>query len=299
MAIAGPALETAPGPAPVTETVRWWKPGGLEGVEVLSVSRSPRLWKVFHETHTIGAITALDSDLEWAHRGRSHRSAGGSLMLIDQGEVHRACRRSAPISFWALMIEPKAMAALSLELLGRRIPRWKVADLRDPETFAAFGKLHRILASGASALEKETSLVACLASLLARHAESGQARAGNPAMSGSVRSLGRARDLLHARFQEEISLAELARAAGLSRSYLCRFFARAFGLPPHQYQMRLRVGLSQRWLAAGRPFSAPELGFCDQSQFIREFKNILGVTPGRYARDLRQPSPGAFDTGWE
>ena len=280
-----PVLETAS----VTERVRWWKPAGMDGIEILSVSRSPRLWKVFHETYSICTVTDLEGGLEWAHRGRRHRSAGGSLMLIDQGEAHSACHRPAPVSFWVLMIEPRAMAALAREKSGPSVPRWKVADVRDPEIFGAFQSLHRTLASNASLLERESRLVDCVTALLGRFTESTAADGIMPSGVRAPESLRRARDFLHARFQEEISLTELAQAAGLSRSYLCRFFAREFGLPPHQYQVRLRLNLSRKWLAMGRPFSAPDLGFCDQSQFIREFKSNLGMTPGRYPRDLRRP----------
>jgi AraC-like DNA-binding protein len=270
------------------EIVRWWKPQGLDGIEMLSVSRSSRLWKLFHETHTLCALTSLDGELEWDHRGRRHASARGSLMLIDQGEVHSACRRPSPASFRALMIAPAAMASLSLEITGESIPRWRRADLRSPRHFEAFNALHDVLDSEASSLEKETRLVAFLADLLGGHSEARprMARASGLAASAGA-GLQRAREELHAHCLEDLSLSRLAATAGLSRSHFCRRFARAFGLPPHQYQLRLRMAKARSWLASGRPFAAPDLGFCDQSQFIREFKHILGVTPGAYARALR------------
>lgn len=277
------------------ETVRWWKPQGLAGLEMLSVDRSPRLWKMFHETHTLCALTSLDGELEWVHRGRRHASARGSLMLIDQGEVHRACRRPSPASFRALMIAPAAMAALSREITGEAVPRWRRADLRSPRHFAAFTALHDVLDSDASSLEKESRLVAFFADLLDGHTEARSRKAGDGGTAGAAQAgegsagagLQRAREELHAHCLEDLSLSRLAATAGLSRSHFCRRFAREFGLPPHQYQLRLRMARARAWLASGRPFAAPDLGFCDQSQFIREFRHILGVTPGTYARALR------------
>ena len=59
---------------------------------------------------------------------------------------------------------------------------------------------------------------------------------------------------------------------------------RRFGLPPHQYLIQLRVDAARRLLAAKVPASevAADVGFADQSHFVRRFKAILDVTPGRY-----------------
>lgn len=266
-----------------TEEIRWWRPEGVAGIEVLSASKSPRLWKIFHDTYTVCTVTDLRGDLEWQHRGRRHVSARGSLMLIDAGEAHQARRRMAPISFWALMVEPSTLATLAEEVMGFSRPRWSLADLRDPGSFAAFQELHGLLASESSSLEKETALTGCLARLLRSCTES----SAHPVPAASTRGLERAKDYLEAHALEEVTLARLSGESGLSRTQVCRHFGRAFGLPPHQYQLRLRLATARRWLARGHPFTAPDLGFCDQPQFIREFKREAGVTPGEYARQVR------------
>jgi methylphosphotriester-DNA--protein-cysteine methyltransferase len=54
----------------------------------------------------------------------------------------------------------------------------------------------------------------------------------------TLRRLVRARDVLHADVRRGATLDELAAAAGLSRAFLARSFARTFGAPPHQYLVR-------------------------------------------------------------
>jgi AraC-like DNA-binding protein len=61
-------------------------------------------------------------------------------------------------------------------------------------------------------------------------------------------------------------------------------FTRRFALSPHRYQTQLRVDAARALLAQGHQAVevAGAVGFADQSHFIRRFKAITGVTPGRY-----------------
>ena len=80
-------------------------------------------------------------------------------------------------------------------------------------------------------------------------------------------------------------LAELAAVAGLSRFELARTFRAQVGLPPHAFQLDLRVRRARALLAGGEPPAAvaAACGFADQSHLHRVFKRAVGVTPGRYA----------------
>ena len=72
--------------------------------------------------------------------------------------------------------------------------------------------------------------------------------------------------------------------AGLSRFHFLKAFAAQFGLPPHAYQIHLRIERSLPLLRQGMTLShvAETMGFNDQSHFIRHFKRTMGVTPGQY-----------------
>ncbi len=73
---------------------------------------------------------------------------------------------------------------------------------------------------------------------------------------------------------------------GLSRFSALRAFKRHFGLPPHNYQIHMRVDQAQTGLRAGRSPArvAVDCGFFDQSHLTRHFKKVLGTTPAQYAR---------------
>jgi AraC-like DNA-binding protein len=70
----------------------------------------------------------------------------------------------------------------------------------------------------------------------------------------------------------------------LSPFHLLRVFRAAVGLPPHAYQIQLRVARAKELLRAGMPIAAVavEVGFVDQSHLTRHFKRLVGVPPGRY-----------------
>ena len=97
--------------------------------------------------------------------------------------------------------------------------------------------------------------------------------------------LGAARDYLRAHSSEPVTIAQLAAMMGLAESHLIRAFHREFGLPPHAYQMRLRLAAACELLASDLSVStvAFECGFADQSHLSRNFKAVYGLTPAAWA----------------
>ena len=82
-----------------------------------------------------------------------------------------------------------------------------------------------------------------------------------------------------------IDLAQLAEIAQLSPFHLLRSFRNQVALPPHAYQIQVRILRAKQMLRAGMPCieTAFAVGFADQSHFTKHFKRIVGVTPGLYS----------------
>jgi AraC-like DNA-binding protein len=104
----------------------------------------------------------------------------------------------------------------------------------------------------------------------------------------AIRGTARMRECLHEEGLD-IDLESLAAKAGLSRFQALRAFKRRYGLPPHAYQLCLRIARARSMLNAGAPPAdvAARCGFVDQSHFTRHFKRHLGVTPMQYANASR------------
>jgi AraC-like DNA-binding protein len=106
-----------------------------------------------------------------------------------------------------------------------------------------------------------------------------------PATRGSnANGVRLARQMIHDRYAESISLDALAEVSGLTTTGFLRAFKREVGLPPHAYQTRLRLDHARRLIAGGAAIAKAcmAVGFFDQSHFHRHFVRVLGYTPGDY-----------------
>ena len=90
---------------------------------------------------------------------------------------------------------------------------------------------------------------------------------------------------IESNYREEITLADLAAAAGWSAKYLCRMFSQITGKSPVEYLNEYRVEQACALLSETDSQIldvAYSCGFNDQSYFIKTFKKYKGTTPGRY-----------------
>lgn len=97
---------------------------------------------------------------------------------------------------------------------------------------------------------------------------------------------------VEANVENEVSVEEMARIAGLCLDHFGRRFKNSTGYAPSQYILRARVAAADRLLRTGE-FRVAEvalrLGFCDQSHFHRQFVKFLGKTPKTVLREALAP----------
>lgn len=96
--------------------------------------------------------------------------------------------------------------------------------------------------------------------------------------------------LMHAEPGRPWSLAELARAASMSRTSFAERFRTVAGMPPLSYLNRWRMLLAQQALRDGETRIGPlaaDLGYSSESAFSNAFKREIGMSPLRYRRELR------------
>jgi AraC-like DNA-binding protein len=101
----------------------------------------------------------------------------------------------------------------------------------------------------------------------------------------SERHLLRARDLVDAHYSEPLGVADLARAAGLSRAHFSREFRRAFGESPHGYLLTRRLERAAALLrASDRTVAAIcfAVGLRSVGSFTTSFSRAYGMTPTTY-----------------
>jgi AraC-like DNA-binding protein len=119
-------------------------------------------------------------------------------------------------------------------------------------------------------------------------------------MTHAARHLLRARDLADRCYAEPLTVADLAREAGLSPAHFSRAFRAAFGEPPHRYVLTRRLERAAALLRdTDRPVTeiALAVGWSSLGSFTTSFTRLYGDTPTAYRRSgapalrhLRLPS---------
>ncbi len=102
----------------------------------------------------------------------------------------------------------------------------------------------------------------------------------------------RARAYLNEHLTDDLSLQQVARAAGMSAFYFCKVFKAGTGLTFTNYLARTRVEKTKQILSnphARVSEAAFEAGFQSLSQFNRVFRRIEGQSPTSYRDHLHSP----------
>lgn len=147
------------------------------------------------------------------------------------------------------------------------------------------------LASGGIGYEAATRRLADLLLIHALRAYTARTDTSRSAwLSGlSDPRIGRALGLMHGEPGRCWTVAELAKAVGMSRSAFAEHFARKVGLPPLGYLTRWRLERACTALRTElRPVAdiAQEAGYGSESAFGLAFKRRFGISPGRFRKGL-------------
>ena len=94
-----------------------------------------------------------------------------------------------------------------------------------------------------------------------------------------------AKEYISSNYNKNIDLEDIAQSACLSVNHLLRTFKQAYGKSPHQYLIQLRIDRS-KYLLKNTRYTLNEIveiiGFECPSSFIRLFKSLNKLTPGKY-----------------
>lgn len=236
----------------------------IRGEPPVDVVRAVRVRHAFRRhLHRQGVVCRIDAGIRrYSLAGAEGLAVAGHVMVIPPGVPH-AC-------------EPGGGETCSYRVISWAGP-FPAAPFvaRDRRLRAAFDGAFRRLREG------DPSGAEDLVAVLLRRPQA----AATPARREGA-GVDRVRALLEERHAEPLPLRTLAEAARMSPFALHRAFRERFGLPPHEYQLLVRVKRAQDLLRgdAARPLAALalDLGFADQAHLTRLFKQYVGVPPGRW-----------------
>ena len=101
--------------------------------------------------------------------------------------------------------------------------------------------------------------------------------------------LRRVEDLIDARLHDDLSIVDLADAAGLSAYHFARSFRRETGKSPHEWLLKRRVDRAKKLLLNSDlsvDAIAAKCGFRSRAGFGAAFKRIMGTTPRGWRNNI-------------
>ena len=282
---AGDAVRRAVGFAPAASSLKshWnsaalfsWR--GVCGEAAFEALPDPAL-----VLHTAGAPSVPVR----AHNSWNQRSHPGLLTIIPpgtpitwnvRGEVHSFSVHLHSRLFETLTDQPARSPAEQIRFCCGVSEPFLAASIRE-----LADELHHPSQKGSLYAD---SICDVIAMRLMRRGQADACEPGGPARLGRAH-LRRTLDLLESRLEGGISLAELARNVGLSRSYFATAFRDTVGVAPHRYLVQRRLERAEEFLrASDRPLAeiAVLCGFSSQAHFTHLFRRAYGITPLRYRR---------------
>lgn len=268
-------------PIGTREMARIWRHTKRDGLELFHGSYVT--YKAARHYHTVPAIGIVDQGAMTSYyRGSTQVLPTGTVFLINPGEVHAPGPAKAP--GWILRVfyfEKKFYQSLSSNF-GHNPLRFSHVFVQDQMLTNILLTLHRTMEGDTNdSLEIDSAFVSIFGRLAERYACD---RAQSSAVAGEKNKINRVRQYIEAYYVKNHTLEELAVVAQLSPYHLLRTFQKTVGLTPHAYLNQIRIELAMQLLREGKTISevAFDTGFSDQSHFTRNFKLMMGVTPGQF-----------------
>ncbi len=93
-------------------------------------------------------------------------------------------------------------------------------------------------------------------------------------------------DYIETHLDGDLSLEILEKTFYVNRFHLSKLFKQSIGSNIHNYILIKRLAAAKQWLAEGASVSQACIrsGFNDYSNFLKQFKRTVGVSPGSYRR---------------
>jgi len=266
----------------VVDWTRYWRSTDGRPLEAMHAHFERHAYhRHSHETYSFGVTEAGAQG--FTCRGEGRVSAAGMVMAFNPDDPHDGHAVDAlGFTYRIVHIGPEVIAEASGAL-----PLFADPVVADPALADALRAVHAAVLPAderitATALRRDELLDRAVRLLVRRGATRPAGPIGGAPQAAVART---ARELLDARFMDDVGGDDLAHAAGRSRFAVYRSFRAAYGLAPSDYQRQLRLREARRLLTAGlRPATAAaEAGFADQAHLTRWFRRYYGITPAVFA----------------
>lgn len=230
----------------------------------------------FHDTYTLGLVRQGVN--AFRNRARDEEVSAGRICIVNPGDVHDGGRSRKPWSYDNIFVPRRLMNAVAEDVGLPGDFGFHDGCISDPVGIARLDRFFRLAfdEEGPAELVDEACWLA-LGTLVQT------ARPGRRADTGITEPRAdRAIAFIRDGWDADVTLDDIASAAGASRFSVIRAVSARTGLTPHALLVQERVHQAKVRILAGMPIAeaAAECRFSDQAHLTREIKRRLGVTPG-------------------
>ncbi len=253
----------------------------LEALKALFFKHS--FGRHFHEGYAIGLI--LEGSETYLCNKKLNIAPKGSVVVVNPGEVHNGHASDSEEGWGYFMIYPqlpliqKALGQLGLN--KERLPVFSESVFFDAQFSQQLIQFMESFENQDSKLALETHFLKLLQLLIHHHADFDLLESNPSKDKGKVNKII---EIIHADYDQNLSLETLSGQVNLSSYSLLRLFKKQTGISPYLLQTGLRIKKAKNYLNSGSSFAdtAAACGFTDQSHMTKQFKKWIGVTPGEY-----------------
>lgn len=239
----------------------------------------------FHNYYVIGFIESGTHCLSC--KNKEYTVGQGNILLFNPNDNHSCvqCDGEA-FDYRGLNISKETMLSLVEEVTGQReLLGFSENVIKNDELNIYLHSLHQSIMEGSKEFEKEEMLLLLISLLIEQY---GQPYEG--CIPECREEIERTCVFMSAHFAEHISLENLCKCSGLSKSTLLRAFTRSKGVTPYRYLQIVRIDKAKEMLEQGVPLvdAAIRTGFSDQSHFSNFFHMFIGLSPVAYRRIFKE-----------
>ncbi|MCI8895307.1 MAG: AraC family transcriptional regulator [Lachnospiraceae bacterium] len=235
----------------------------------------------FHDYYVIGFIEAGTRCLSC--KNKEYTVGQGNILLFQPNDTHSCVQcDGGTLDYRGLNLPKETMLSFAEEITGQRVPiGFSENVIKNDELSLYLHSLHQMIMDGGEAFEKEEMLLLLISFLIEQYGQ--PSRSCIPECSEEIE---RACVFMSEHFAEHITLENLCKCSGLSKSTLLRGFTRSKGVTPYRYLQTIRIGKAKELLEKGVSSveAAIQTGFSDQSHFSRFFHMFIGLSPAAYRR---------------
>ncbi len=246
--------------------------------------------------HKIGPVLRSEHILQYVTNGKGFLEIDGRKYQVKKGDMFYL-PKNVLLQYWADKDDPYTYHWLGINGINLRTllnlagfsPSTPIIHYEDDKLVEKYKKIDAAICKNnfAGYIKAIAASYDLLAYLLQKNKQNLQ-----PLESDSMRYVNKTIKFIHDNYNNDISIALIAKHVGLCRNYLSVIFKKEMGISPIEYLVSYRISKAQILLRENVSVTetAMTCGFNSISNFSTQFKRVVGISPYAFKKKdkLRQ-----------